>query len=312
MPKVSIIIPTYNRAEFLRSAIDSALKQTFNDFEIIVCDDKSTDHTRDVASDFADDRIKYMINEGKKGPSATRNTAILSSEGEYIAFLDDDDEWLPDKLKRQVTLLDFSSSNICGVYSNRNLIDRNSDKILSDDPGTEKHQGNLLYQLMIKSPIHTSTVIIRKACLDEIGLFDETISYMEDRDMWIRLSMKWDFEYIATPLTKAYVHGFAHLSSNLEGQTVGREKLLERYQDLFRKNRKSWGALYICLGAQYCQLRKMKKGRNNIIKGIIKYPFCKIAYFHLFSSFFGPNNYQRLRNFYKSSQLERWIPNKDR
>jgi glycosyltransferase involved in cell wall biosynthesis len=304
MPKVSVIIPTYNRAELLRSAIESARNQTFKDLEIIVSDDKSTDHTREVVESFKDPRIKYVLNEGKKGPSATRNTAILVSEGEYIAFLDDDDEWLPDKLQRQVELLDYSLSNICGIYSNRLFIDRKSDKILSDDPGTEKHQGNLLYQLMIKSPIHTSTVVIRKSCLDEIGLFDETISYMEDRDMWIRLSMKWDFEYISKPLTKAYVHGFAHLSRNLEGQTAGREKLLERYHDFLKKNRKSWGALYLCLGAQYCQMKQMKKGRNNIIKGIIKYPFSKIAYFHLFSSFFGPSNYQRLRNFYKSSQLE--------
>jgi glycosyltransferase involved in cell wall biosynthesis len=304
MPKVSVIIPTYNRAELLRSAIESARNQTFKDLEIIVSDDKSTDHTREVVESFKDPRIKYVLNEGKKGPSATRNTAILVSEGEYIAFLDDDDEWLPDKLQRQVELLDYSLSNICGIYSNRLFIDRKSDKILSDDPGTEKHQGNLLYQLMIKSPIHTSTVVIRKSCLDEIGLFDETISYMEDRDMWIRLSMKWDFEYITKPLTKAYVHGFSHLSRNLEGQTAGREKLLERYHDFFKKNKKSWGALYLCLGAQYCQMKQMKKGRNNIIKGIIKYPFSKIAYFHLFSSFFGPSNYQRLRNFYKSSQLE--------
>ena len=302
--KVSVIIPTHNRAEFLRTAIDSVQKQTFSDFEIIVCDDRSDDHTQEVVKSFKDNRIKYVINESKRGPSATRNTAILASEGEYIAFLDDDDEWLPEKLKRQVNLLNRSSLNICGVYSNRMMINKSNGKILSINPGTVKVRGNLLYQLMIKSPIHTSTVIIRKSCLEQIGLFDETMSYMEDRDLWIRLSMKWDFEYIATPLTKAYVHGYEQLCRNLEGQTVGREKLLERYHDFFKKNKKSWGALYLCLGAQYCQMRQMKKGRNNIIKGILKYPFNKIAYFHLFSSFLGSSNYQRLRNFYKSLQLE--------
>jgi glycosyltransferase involved in cell wall biosynthesis len=311
MPKVSAILPTYNRAEFLHFAIQSALNQTFNDIEIIVCDDKSTDNTREVVERYSDERIKYILNKGKKGPSATRNTAILTTEGEYIAFLDDDDEWLPDKLNRQVALLDHSPSNICGVYSNRFLIDRKSDRILSNDPGTEKKKGNLLYQLMIKSPIHTSTVMIRKTCLEQIGLFDETMSYMEDRDLWIRLSMKWDFEYISTPLTKAYVHGLEQLSRNLAGQTVGREKLLERYHDFFKKNRKSWGALYLCLGTQYCQMRQMKKGRNNIIKGILKYPFNKIAYFHLFSSFLGSNNYQRLRNVYKYYKLEYRKPDKD-
>ena len=304
MPKVSVIMPTYNRAEFLRSAIESVLKQTFKDLEIIVSDDKSTDHTRELVKSFKDRRIKYMLNNSKRGPSATRNTAILASEGEYIAFLDDDDEWLPDKLQRQVEVLDKSPSNVCGVYSNRFFIEKKTGKIISVIPKTEEVKGNLLYQLAIKSPIHTSTVVIRKLCLDEIGLFDETISYMEDRDMWIRLSMNWEFEYISSPLIKAHVHDHGNLSQNLEGQTAGREILLERYRHLFKKNKESWGKLYVILGAQYCQLKKMKKGRKNIIKGIKIYPLNTIAYLHLLSSLFGPSTYQRLRRFYKSAQLE--------
>jgi hypothetical protein len=127
---------------------------------------------------------------------------------------------------------------------------------------------------------------------------------MEDYDLWIRLSMKWDFEYISSPLTKAYVHSLAHLSRNLEGQTEGLEQLLERYKHLFKKNRRSWGLLYLCLGAQYCQLKQMKKGRKNIIKGIKIYPLNKMAYFHFFSSLLGPSIYQRVRRFYKSAQIE--------
>jgi glycosyltransferase involved in cell wall biosynthesis len=300
MPKVSVIIPTYNRAEFLRSAIESVLEQSFANLEIIVSDDKSTDHTRELVKSFKDDRIKYILNKGKKGPSATRNTAILASEGEYIAFLDDDDEWLPDKLERQVQVLDKSQPNICGVYSKSLIIDRSTDQIISTNPANDEMKGNLLYQLAIKNPIHTPTAVIRKKCLEKVGLFDETISYMEDRDLWIRLSMHWDFEYISEPLAKIYVHGRPHLSQSLEGQTAAMEEMLERYKHLFKKNKKSWGALYLCLGAEYCQLAQMKKGRENIIKGIIKYPFSKIAYFHFFSSLLGPRNYQRLRNLYKS------------
>ena len=304
MPKVSVIIPTYNRAQFLSFAIESALKQTFTDLEIIVSDDKSTDHTRKVVKSFKDRRIRYVYNDGNRGPSATRNTAILSSEGEYIAFLDDDDEWLPEKLKIQVNLMDKSPRSICGVYSNRLKINKSNGEIISTDPGAEKLKGNLLFQLVIKSPIHTSTVLVRKKCLEEVGLFNETISYMEDRDLWIRLSMNWDFEYINEPLIKVFFHRNGHLSQNLMNQTAGREKLLEMYQYLFRKNRESWGKLHLCLGAQYCQLKEMKKGRHNIIEAIKIYPFNKLAYFHLFSSLLGPNNYQRLRKFYKSAQLE--------
>jgi len=135
MPKVSVIIPTYNRAEFLRSAIESALTQTYTDLEIIVSDDKSTDHTKEVVRSFIDERTKYIRNKGKKGVSAARNSAILASKGEYIAFLDDDDEWFPDKLQRQVEVLDHSRPNICGVHSNLLEIDKMTGKIIYGGQG---------------------------------------------------------------------------------------------------------------------------------------------------------------------------------
>ena len=293
--KVSVIIPTHNRAELLRCAIASALEQTFKDLEIIVADDNSTDHTREVVRSFQDRRIKYIRKDDNTGPSATRNTAILASGSEYIAFLDDDDEWLPDKLQKQVKLLDKSLPNICGVYSNRLVIDKLSDRIISANPRSEKLSGNLLYQLAIGNPIHTSTVLIRKRCLQEVGLFDETISYMEDRDLWIRLSSNWDFEYIDDPLTIAHVHKQGHLSRSLEGQTAGREKLLERYNHLFKKNRKNLGKLYIHQGVQYCQSKRMRKGRKNIVRGLRLYPYTVKAYLHFLASLFGPRIYGSLR-----------------
>jgi glycosyltransferase involved in cell wall biosynthesis len=301
MPKVSVIIPTYNRAEVLRSAIESAINQTFNDIEIIVCDDKSTDNTREVVRSIPDGRIKYILNNGKKGPSATRNAAILVSRGKYITFLDDDDEWVPNKLQKQVELLDKCPENICGIYSNRLVKDRSNNHIISTNPQVKKLRGNLLYQLAIGNPIHTSTVLLRKLCFDEIGIFDETMSYMEDRDLWIRLSMKWNFEYIDEPLTIAFVHQQGHLSENLGGQTSGRGKLLQKYNDLFKRDRKTWSKMHLLQGAQYCQLKNMKKGRKNIFKAIKINPFNFKAYLHLLSSVLGKNAYQLLRNSFRIS-----------
>lgn len=299
MPKVSVIIPTHNRAELLKSAIDSVLNQTYHDFEIIVIDDHSTDNTPAVVADFEDPRIKFLQNKGKNGPSISRNLGITHALGEYIAFLDDDDEWIPSKLEKQVAVLDTSKDNICGIYSNRLKIDQTTGEIYSDDPGADTLKGNLLSQLMIKNPIQTSTLVLRKSCLDKVGLFDENMRYMEDRDLWIRLAMHWEFEYIDEPLVSAYYyHGNSHLSRNLEGQTQGREILLKRYQHLLKKNKKRWADLYVCLGAQYCQLGKMKQGRRNLVKGISIYPFKPIAFFHLFSSLLGAGNYRRIRNYY--------------
>ena len=304
MPKVSVIIPTHNRAELLKSAIASVLAQTFNDFEIIVIDDHSTDATPLMVNSFYDPRIKYLKNEGKNGPSTARNLGIAEARGEYIAFLDDDDEWLPSKLEKQIGILDSCNMNVCGIYSNCLKIDKVTKETYFRRFGAETLKGNLLSQLMIKNPIHTPTLIIRKACLNQIGGFDENMHYMEDRDLWIRLARHWKFEYIDEPLTKVYRHENAHLSKNLQGQIQGREILLNRYNYLFKKDKKNWSKLYVCLGAQYCQLGKMKKGRINLLKGIVIYPFNKIAFFHFFSSLLGASIYQRIRKYYKDTQQD--------
>src|SRR5215475_868787 len=117
MPKVSVIIPTHNRAEFLRSAITSVLNQTFQDFEIIIIDDASKDHTQEVIANFNDARIKVIYNQVSKGAAGARNIGIMNSSSEYTAFLDDDDEWLPEKLQIQNCFLDDSPSEVGGVYT---------------------------------------------------------------------------------------------------------------------------------------------------------------------------------------------------
>lgn len=302
MPKVSVIIPTFNRATFLKCAIESVLNQTYNDFEAVVVDDNSSDHTHKVVESFRDSRIKYHRHDENKGPSAARNTAILTSTGDYIAFLDDDDTWFRNKLEKQIELLDRSHQDICGVYSNRIVLDKATNRVISSKPKSDKLKGNLLSQLLIGSPIHTSTVMLRKKCLDEVGLFDETMSYMEDRDLWIRLSLKWAFEYINYPLSIAYVHKQGHLSERLLGQTAGRERLLKRYSKLFSQNKKSLSKLHLLQGAQYCQLKNMKRGRKNILKGIKINPFNFKAYLHLVSSIFGQSTYQFLRKSFRISR----------
>lgn len=101
-PKVSVIIPTYNRAHLIGRAIKSVLNQTYKDFEIIIVDDGSTDKTEEVVKDFKDERVRYIRREKNKGGSAARNTGIKAARGEYIAFQDSDDEWLPEKLEKQM------------------------------------------------------------------------------------------------------------------------------------------------------------------------------------------------------------------
>ena len=115
-PRVSVIITTHNRADMLPRAVDSVLAQTFQDYEIIIVDDCSTDHTPEVIAKFDDPRIRSFRHEVNKRQAAAINTGILNALGEYMAFLDDDDEWLPSKLERQTALLDSSPPKVGLVY----------------------------------------------------------------------------------------------------------------------------------------------------------------------------------------------------
>lgn len=101
-PFVSIVIPTYNRARFLGRLVRSVLNQTYKNFEVIVADDASTDDTAEIIKTFKDDRIRYIRHESNAGAAAARNTGIKASRGEYVAFQDSDDEWLPEKLEKQM------------------------------------------------------------------------------------------------------------------------------------------------------------------------------------------------------------------
>src|SRR5438034_8399752 len=116
MSRVSVIIPTYNRARYLSDAIRSVVNQTFQDFEIIVIDDCSQDQTRIATDSFKDQRIKYLTHDSNRGEAAARNTGIQKSTGSYIAFLDDDDQWAPEKLQLQIQIFEQSATKVGLVY----------------------------------------------------------------------------------------------------------------------------------------------------------------------------------------------------
>lgn len=292
--KVSVIIPTYNRAEFLRSAITSVLNQTYQDFEIIVVDDGSTDNTREVVCSFNDKRIKYILNEVNKGEAGARNAGIMNSNAEYIAFLDDDDEWLPEKLKLQIDLLENSPAKVGVVYTGYLEVDRSSNKILLQFIPTER--GNIYKDIFLKNCVGIpSTVVLRKACFETLGLFDEKVIYPTDYDMWIRISMGFYFEYIEKPMVRYYVHENT-ISSNLGLRIRGIEMMLERYNQIFSLNNKAHSLYYKRLGVLYCCNGNIKKGRKSFLKAIGLYPFKISNYLYLGLSLLGKNNFMRLQS----------------
>lgn len=294
MPKVSVIIPTYNRAEFLSTAISSVLNQTYQDFEIIVVDDSSTDNTTELINSFSDSRIKYIRHETNKGGSAARNTGIKMSSGQYIAFLDDDDEWLPEKLEKQVELLGNSSPKVGSVYTGLLTIDKACGKVLGRSIPSGK--GCFIDELIENNRIGTtSTHVLRRECFEEVGLFDESLPSGQDYDMWIRISKKFHFEYIKEPLVKYSIHE-KRISTNLEQKIKGIEIIFKRYSQLLALNRKSYSQSYLSLGVFYCYNGNTKKGREALIKSIRLYPIGTRHYFNFCLSLLGSEAFKKLKS----------------
>lgn len=193
MPMVSVIIPTYNRADVLARAIQSVLAQTFTDFELIVVDDGSSDRTADVVRGFSD-RVR-LVRQENRGVSAARNTGIKISQGRLIAFLDSDDEWLPRKLEKQVAL--FSDGHF--ICHTDELWYRDGKPV----PQKEIHrkQGGWFFtRALERCLISPSSVVLSRALLDEVGWFDEDLLAAEDYDLWLRVTAFYEVAFVPEPL----------------------------------------------------------------------------------------------------------------
>lgn len=218
-PKVSVIIPTYNSAHFIIEAVDSVLAQTFTDFEVLVVDDGSKDNTKEVLTEKYGDSIQYFYKENG-GVSKARNFGIENANGKYVAFLDSDDAWIPEKLEKQITALEKNSENKA-CYSSFYLCDENLNPtgINPSDRKADALTDLLLIGNVVATP---STVIAEKELFQQVGGFDDQLSQCADWEMWIRLATKTEFIYIDEPLLKYRIHG-ANMSKNaalLEKDTI--------------------------------------------------------------------------------------------
>jgi len=194
MSKISIIIPTFNRRDYITIALDSVLKQTYKDYEIIIIDDGSTDDTKKVLEPYQD-KIRYFYQENQ-GIPATRNRGIREAQGNYIAFLDSDDYWRPQKLEQQIAC--FRENPHYGMVAIR------CSSISPDGRLREKNRpgksGWVLTDLFKANFIRTSSAMIKKECFDTVGMFDELLPECEEYDLWLRIAKKYPVGFINDPL----------------------------------------------------------------------------------------------------------------
>lgn len=210
MPKVSVVIPAYNAMTYLPDTLNSVLQQTFSDFEVLIIDDGSTDRIQAwVAQNITDPRVR-LIAQANQGLSAARNTGIANAQGEYVAFLDADDLWKPTKLEVQVHYLDNNSA-VGLVYNWIAVIDaegKPTGKVWRGDI-----EGDVLEEVLQRNIIDCPSVLVRRKCFEDVGVFDRTLRSVEDWDMWIRIAACYRFAVTREPLVYYRQHS-SNMSKN--------------------------------------------------------------------------------------------------
>lgn len=226
-PKVSVIIPSYNREHLIQRSILSVLNQTYKNIELIVVDD-SNDNTEQKVKEIKDERLIYLKNPKRMGVSAARNIGIKISTGELIAFQDSDDEWLPMKLEKQVNLLLNSPPNVGGVYCGQEYFDIKTGHKIADELTEIDFRKSYAEGLLQTPP--TQTVLIKKSVLDEVGYFDERLNAAEDTELAIRVSKKYDYAFVKEPLIRV-AKNHDSLMGNAGNYLFAFELIYEKHKD---------------------------------------------------------------------------------
>lgn len=205
MPKISVIIPTYNMAPYLVAAIESILAQTHGDHEIIVVDDGSTDNSNEVLVPFLD-RI-VLLKQANSGPAKARNLGIRRASGEFVAFLDADDIWYPKKMEKQLKVFQ-ENPNYAMVHSNALIksTDNSQPEQLWFTIKNRVRAGSIFSELLSQCFIIPSSVIVKKECLEKTGMFDENLWCWEGYDLWLRLAYEYSIGFIRRPLIERRLH----------------------------------------------------------------------------------------------------------
>ncbi len=203
MPRVSVHIPCYNSEKYISETIKSVLAQSFGDFELIIINDGSRDRTEEIVKSFQDSRIRYLYQENR-GLSAARNRAVSVSGGEFIAFLDHDDLWMPDKLEKQIAVFE-KDTDIALVYTNYYKLYPDGKKALG--LRGEQPQGRVFEQLLRQYTVSLTTAMVRRKALLELGdLFNEKLRIFEDYDVFMRIIFRHKVAYLRQPLTIYRIH----------------------------------------------------------------------------------------------------------
>lgn len=297
---VSAIITTHNRSNLLDRAINSVLSQSYIDLELVVVSDGSTDDTDELMKKYASNtRVRYISYHPGHGGNYARNLGIKNANGEYVAFLDDDDEWMPDKIEKQLKKIN-EDPDIVLVYTGVHIIYVNEQIEYSSIPRT---CGDLSKRLLIDNIVgSTSTPLIRKSVLDKSGFFDEHLAALQDYDLWIRISLYGKIQVVPEELIKYYNYTNSKQVSAVTDKYVKAFELInskyaDRLKSLTLKERMLREySQYFLLGNKAMRNHNSRESRTYFRKAIRTRPNPK-AMLYWFLTFFSFKTVLKLRSF---------------
>jgi glycosyltransferase involved in cell wall biosynthesis len=207
VPEVSVVLPTFNRLNYLSAAVDSVCVQSFRDWELIIADDGSAEATTTFLAALADPRIRVLLLQHSGNPATVRNAALREARGRFVAFIDSDDLWLPQKLERQLAAMAASPQRRWSYTSIRRIDEVGNDASQEHVKPWRAWEGSVIEPLLkLQALVAVPTVIAERALVLEAGAFDEQQRFAEDYDLWLRLAMRSEVSVLREPLACVRVH----------------------------------------------------------------------------------------------------------
>lgn len=297
-PLVSVVIPTYNRAWLLERAVHSVLSQTFADLEAIVVDDASSDNTQDRIESLqqTDHRIRYIRHEGNQGAQAARNTGIRSAKGQYIAFLDSDNEWLHEKLQKQLALFLHESDSLGAVYCSYCKVSATGNILAAYKP---RYRGFVYKQALSEWLTDTSTLVVRREILEKIHGLDENVRAYQEWDLCIRLARECEFDFVPECLALYHQHNLPTISKDLLRDAKGYLSLVETYRgEILREcGGRALSEHYLNAGRLFVRANRFDLARAYFLRSIRYHALSFKAIIHFGASLGGKDVYQFLRSY---------------
>ena len=291
LPTVSAIIPTYNRAGLLGRAIRSVLAQTFQDWELLVVDDASEDHTKQVVLDFQDPRIRYLLRDTNGGGGAARNTGIRAARGQYLAYLDSDNEMLPKRLEEQLQV--FKNSRLtelgvvtCGIL----LVDLEPPKV-----NLPLVRGKVFDDLLkLRAGVwDTNCIMVKHTPGSPEILWDETLTAGMDRDYLLRFTRRYQLDFTGQVLVHKYLaHGYERIGSEPRNVLRGRLEHLEKYRVDLQAHPRTLRFLHLHVARIYLNLKDMHGVRRHTVLAVLAHPRGLRTYVWLLGALLGPWSYR--------------------